>query len=175
MVKPVFESLYLYDLAWIFLQSGENRVQSSQAIANKLRSLAVLASTQKQVQVSSSFSQFKVKTDARKIFKFINMINVRESIILTSCFFLCKFREFQWSVVTNWLNIIYFVHHCRDVKICKETNRIFATLTESNFKSCHRIGKKISSCFAPLTVWHKVFPVFFTIRKKVRSPKKILR
>ena len=101
------------------------------------------------------------------------MINVRESIILTSCFFFYVNSENFSGVSSLKLNIIYFIHHCRDVKICKETNRIFATLTESNFKSCHRIRKKISSCFASLTVWQKVFPVFSTIRKKVRSPKKI--
>lgn len=99
------------------------------------------------------------------------MINVRESIILTSCFFYVNSENFS-GVSSLKLNIIYFVHHCRDVKICKETNRIFTTLTESNFKSCHRILKKISSCFSPLTVCTKFFRFSPRSVKKFGFPKK---
>lgn len=51
------------------------------------------------------------------------MINIRESINLTSCFFYVNSENFS-GVSSLKLNTIYFVHHCRDVKICKETNRI---------------------------------------------------
>lgn len=100
------------------------------------------------------------------------MINVRESIILTSCFFYVNSENFS-GVSSLKLNTIYFVHHCRDVKICKETNRISPHSPKVILKVVIEFEKKFFSCFAPLTVWHKVFPVFSTIRKKVRSPKKI--